>query len=391
MSETFGERLRRLRTEAGLSQPRLARLVFVTQSFVSKVENGAEPPSPEFAKACDEALDAAGTLTDLAPTRRKPRLAVEGVEAWELTDLLTSSSLSGSTLGQMRRAVMGYASTYPQATPEDLLVPVHQQLRRLRRALAQPQPIAVRREAVQLAGLLAGIAGNLALDLHRDDQAEGYFDVAHLAGQEAEDGDLIAWALATRSLVPFFGGQPGEALQLLNQARGIAARSSSARRRAWIAALHARASAATGDAGAALAHLDAAHADLAVAQDPEGNDFFDEARLKAFTGSTMLLLRRADEASIVLAESLAGRPVADAKGRALATLDLASCRVIEGAPDEALALIRDALRLARGSVVAPIVARVQDIQAAMMAVDRTAAERLAQTLRALVAEQDPQE
>lgn len=31
----------------------------------------------------------------------------------------------------------------------------------------------------------------------------GYFDVAEIVGHEAEDGDLIAWTLATRSLVPF--------------------------------------------------------------------------------------------------------------------------------------------------------------------------------------------
>ena len=32
----------------------------------------------------------------------------------------------------------------------------------------------------------------------------GCFDVAEIAGREAEDDDLIAWTLAIRSLVPFF-------------------------------------------------------------------------------------------------------------------------------------------------------------------------------------------
>ena len=116
--ETFGEALRRWRTAAKMPQPELGRRVFVSQSFISKVENGAEQPSPEFATACDEALGANGALASLGPVRRPRNDLRDDVEAWELTDALTTGSLSAQTLGQMRRAVYGYASRYPQATPE---------------------------------------------------------------------------------------------------------------------------------------------------------------------------------------------------------------------------------------------------------------------------------
>jgi hypothetical protein len=254
----------------------------------------------------------------------------------------------------------------------------------LRQALTHPQPVAVRRQAVRLAGVLAGIAGNLALDLHRDVQAEGYFDVAGMAGAEAEDGDLIAWALATRSLVSFFAGQHLAAVELLDQATTVAQRASSPRRRAWVAALRARAAAGAGDGPAALRHLDTAGSALVAAGPPEGNDFFDEARLTGLAGSTLLLLRRAGEASELLAESVSQRPIGDSKGRALATLDLASCRLVEGHPDEAARLVEQSLGIARGGVVAPIVARVRSVRADMMAVDPTSAAQVTQLLREAV-------
>jgi transcriptional regulator with XRE-family HTH domain len=389
--ETFGQALRRLRQAAGLSQPALARKVYVSQSFISKVENGAEPPSPEFAASCDEALSAAGALIALAPVRREHRIGIDDVEAWELADVLTGGSLSLQTLERMRRAVFGYAGEYPQATPDQLLTPVHRQLRRLRQALSHPQPLAVRRQAVQLTGILAGIAGNLALDLHREDQAESYFEVAEIAGHEAEDGDLIAWALATRSLVPFFDNRPHDAVALLDQAAKVARGTSSARRQAWIAALQARASAVHAQADVALTHLDAARITLAVAGPPEGNDFFDEARLTGFAGATMLQLRRTDEALDLLTEAVATRPAGDAKGRALATLDLASCQLFIGEAEEAVRLVEQALFLAGGGLVAPIVSRAQSVQADMMAVDQTSAARVAQLLREVASRADRQE
>jgi transcriptional regulator with XRE-family HTH domain len=374
---TFGEALRRLRLAAGWSQPKLARAVYVSQSFISKVETGAEDAPPEFARACDDALGAAGALVALAPARPP---TTGGIEPWEIADLLTRTTLSMEALGVMRAAVLGYAADYPQAGPELLLAPVNTQLRRLRSALANPQPVAARREAVRLTGLLAGIAGNLALDLHREDRAESYFEVAQLAGRESDDGDLIAWALATRSLVPFFSGRPHEAAALLSEAQGIAARSAGQRRRAWILALKARADSAVGATSSALSALDSARAALDVADQPTSTDFFDEPRLAGMTGSTMLLLRRAREADELLTEALERREPGDFKGRALTTLDLAACRLIEGDSVEAADLVAAALGMTPGGIVAPIVSRARAVQTEMMAVDPKSAAMVGQLL-----------
>ncbi|MGA4846156.1 helix-turn-helix domain-containing protein [Streptomyces sp. G5(2025)] len=76
VGETFGERLRRLRTERGLSLADLSRLVHYSRGHLSKVENGQKPASTDLALGCDEALGADGALAALAPPGRSSAGAV---------------------------------------------------------------------------------------------------------------------------------------------------------------------------------------------------------------------------------------------------------------------------------------------------------------------------
>ncbi|MFF4407335.1 helix-turn-helix domain-containing protein [Streptomyces sp. NPDC001404] len=62
----FGEELKRLRLAAGWSQAELALRTNYTKPHISKVETGTRAPTPEFARACDKALDASGRLVKLA-------------------------------------------------------------------------------------------------------------------------------------------------------------------------------------------------------------------------------------------------------------------------------------------------------------------------------------
>lgn len=68
---TFGEELRRLR--GTMTVRRLAELSHFSSGHISNVENGTKPPTEEFAKACDLALNANGTLLALfARTSARP-------------------------------------------------------------------------------------------------------------------------------------------------------------------------------------------------------------------------------------------------------------------------------------------------------------------------------
>ncbi|MFD7829879.1 multiprotein-bridging factor 1 family protein [Kitasatospora sp. NPDC059803] len=64
---SFGRTLRLLRRRAGMSQPRLAATVFVSQSTISRFESGDRMPDPALARLIDGALGAGGALSGLIP------------------------------------------------------------------------------------------------------------------------------------------------------------------------------------------------------------------------------------------------------------------------------------------------------------------------------------
>lgn len=285
------------------------------------------------------------------------------LDPWELADALTHSTISAPTLAEMERAVLGYANRYGTTPPAELWPQVSRQMGRMKEAIGQPQPLAVRRQSVALLGVLSGVAGQLAMDLHKPDRAAGMFSVGRLAATESSDDDLAAWVAATQSIGPFFAQRYDAAAELLADAERLAGNASSLRRRGWIAAMHARALAAAGSHDQALAALTRAHAAMSAASDePRGTDFFDAPRLDGITGSVHLLLRDPEPAAKFIGRALDRRSAADAKGRALLTLDLAACRVIEHQDDEAGRLIDAALDIAGDSLVRPIVDRAHAVR-----------------------------
>jgi transcriptional regulator with XRE-family HTH domain len=91
----FGFELRRHRKERGWSQLRLARAVPYSVGTISMIETAKRSPSEQFARHCDEALEAEGALTRLwpmvsrvtAPPWFRPWLdveaAAEAIRTWE--------------------------------------------------------------------------------------------------------------------------------------------------------------------------------------------------------------------------------------------------------------------------------------------------------------------
>ncbi|MDF9811656.1 helix-turn-helix domain-containing protein [Streptomyces sp. SPB162] len=63
----FGAELRRLRGERGLSLTALAQRLHYSKGYLSKIETGGKPPTPDLARRCDRALLAAGALERLVP------------------------------------------------------------------------------------------------------------------------------------------------------------------------------------------------------------------------------------------------------------------------------------------------------------------------------------
>ncbi|MGH3722434.1 MAG: helix-turn-helix domain-containing protein, partial [Pseudonocardiaceae bacterium] len=68
----IGSELRRLRTEQGLSLKELGERAHYTKGYLSKIETGRKPFTPELARCLDEALETGGVLAGLLPLSESP-------------------------------------------------------------------------------------------------------------------------------------------------------------------------------------------------------------------------------------------------------------------------------------------------------------------------------
>lgn len=75
---TPGERLRQLRQERGVSLGGLAQLVHYTKGYLSRVETGEKPMTPEVARRCEDALRATGELSRLVAENAQGRRTGRG-------------------------------------------------------------------------------------------------------------------------------------------------------------------------------------------------------------------------------------------------------------------------------------------------------------------------
>jgi hypothetical protein len=233
-----------------------------------------------------------------------------GAEPWLLARALDASTVGARSLDLLEAGVADFARRYPSTAPADLLGPVRQHYQDAVRVLAGPLRVAHRRRLSAVGGVLAGLAGSLSFDLKDQARAAAYFEVARLAAEEAEDRDLIAWVLATWSLMPTYNGDPAEALRLIEAAQAAGGRDLSPTRSAWLAAMEAKAHAGLGDArrsAVALGRADRALSRPGSAPNRLGTDFFDPPRLVGFQGTTFLLLHQPKAAQRALADVLAQR------------------------------------------------------------------------------------
>ncbi|MFJ6718338.1 helix-turn-helix domain-containing protein [Streptomyces sp. NPDC091259] len=66
-TDGFAAELRRLRRRRNVSLSELARSIHYSKGYLSKIENGRKPPTPDVARRCDQALGAGGELVRLVP------------------------------------------------------------------------------------------------------------------------------------------------------------------------------------------------------------------------------------------------------------------------------------------------------------------------------------
>jgi transcriptional regulator with XRE-family HTH domain len=241
--ETFGQGLRRLRKDAGLSQPRLARLVPISQPTLSHYENDNRPVPPDVAERLDELLNAGGELLSLqAPTALhgpdidRDRLAYVGRDPRRV-DAATLEALA-DVLASTRRLedMIGSAP---------VLQPVRGHLCFVEQLAAEAHG-SIRQAVVDQAGQWAQYIGWLHTALERYDQANQWFSRSLEWSIEAQDDDLAATVWSFKGHVAWLRGEVGSTIGLTQVARRY--RNIYSGQTAYDALQEARGHAATGDA-----------------------------------------------------------------------------------------------------------------------------------------------
>ena len=362
LRKDIGRRVKILREGHSWSQAALAKITGYHVNTIKKAEKGGDVEFETYhiiAQALDVDMAALFVRNEKRDSPTHDRMCDHD----ELMSCLMQSSIGPDKLITIEMLVHHYARAYGSVAPKALFPHIAQRFQELKGVLAAPQSVQIRRKAVQLMGALASIAGNLSHDLGDNLSAHSYFELGKLAAVEAEDPDLGARVLATQAVCSYFGGQLSLSVQLAEQAATFAILASSARRRAWISALHARSLAAAGRAMDAQKTLDQSAGCLAKVQAAETpTDFFDVARFDGMAGVVYSLVGDNARALDTFHRALEARSRGEAKGRTLITIDLALHYIRLNEPERAVNLVLEALQESQDTMIAPIAAKVRALR-----------------------------
>lgn len=213
---TFGEKLRDLMAERGLSLRKLAPRVPCDPGYLSKVARDLQVPSREMAARIDDALDAGGALAELHTPLTAP---LDGDEEERLllaaarpvrTDLTVVASLA-TILAAQRRLEDTIGS-------EPLLEPVRAQLGTITAMVADARG-QVRKHVVNVAGQWTQYYGWLCVSIGRLDKASVMLDRALQHAIESDDVNLTSEVLGFKGQIAFESGQLGTMMGLRRAAR----------------------------------------------------------------------------------------------------------------------------------------------------------------------------
>jgi transcriptional regulator with XRE-family HTH domain len=197
--QTFGDTLRQLRTEAGLTQGELAKQANWSQSQISRTEQNLFTPDDATVQRLDRALDANGQLIAAYATVTTPsaELVHPGGDPLIFSDLLRKihrTDVGRDTIDQLTVITEQLCCEYVSRRPEELREDAHHQLEYIQRLLEGPTRLSEHRELLVIAGWLSLLIGCVNYDLGLARHAETARIAASQLGREAGHGEIIAWS-----------------------------------------------------------------------------------------------------------------------------------------------------------------------------------------------------
>lgn len=195
---------------SGLSLREAARRAHIHPSHLSRIASGQRHPTPEVARALDDALEARGELVALAADQRP--VADPAVQESEALRRLLAEQDPDATAALAEHT--GHLAVAYLAQPAAAMLNQAADARRtaltaLRTRRVRPAEVV---DTVRHAGYLSGILAYAALDLGHPTTALTHAAAAWDAAEVADDNQLRAWVRGTQSLILRFAGRYPEAL-----------------------------------------------------------------------------------------------------------------------------------------------------------------------------------
>ncbi|PRY00693.1 helix-turn-helix domain-containing protein [Allonocardiopsis opalescens] len=194
----FGDHLRDLMTERGVSLRKLAAAVHFDVGYLSRAARGLQPPSAELVAALDAELGAGGTLIEAAaPPLDGDDQADADDEAGVLLDFMRraeASDLGPGTLDVTHATIDQLCREYPTMPGPKLRKRGNAVMNRVLGMLDMRTTLAEHRELLVAAGWLAALLGCVHYDVGDRIAAETARRVAFQLGEQAGHGEIIAWS-----------------------------------------------------------------------------------------------------------------------------------------------------------------------------------------------------
>ncbi len=194
--QTFGDTLRQLRADAGLTQGELAKQANSSQSQISRIEQNLFTPDDATVQRLDRALNANGELIAAYTSVRTPT-SDPGRDPLIFSDLLRKihrTDVGRDTIDQLTVITEQLCCEYVSRRPEELHEDAHHQLEYVQRLLEGPTRLSEHRDLLVIAGWLSLLIGCVNYDLGLARHAETARTAAAQLGREAGHGEIIAWS-----------------------------------------------------------------------------------------------------------------------------------------------------------------------------------------------------
>jgi transcriptional regulator with XRE-family HTH domain len=352
---TFAARLRKLRTECGMS---FRDFGTISRSYVQELESGRKRPTPEIAEALDRALSAGGTLAALVsvhvgPTPISapgPTVDDDEIDALDLARRVAASDVGEETVTRLELMVDDLATRYSVTPPAELLHRTRRYLTYTASLLdaSTRKTLAEHRRLIVVSAWLSLLAATLHIDLNQRDAGDARLATAASLAQHAGHPEIHAWTLETKAWALLTDGDYRGALALSQTAQQLAPRGSS---------VEIQATAQEGRAWARLGQIHETHdaldrvarlvSPLQRPDRPEHHYRYDPDKAVAYIATTLAWVGDA------AAEPYAREVIATLRGAehaggwprrvAAAQIDLGLALIAAGKPDEAAASAQTAI------------------------------------------------